>query len=63
MSGEFTINITAFNYHSDEDYGFVGFVHNMTRVVKAQNPVEDWILNLGGSHKRLDSNGRKKKLY
>ena len=58
--GEYAINITAYNLHSDEEYGYNKFTHNMTRVVNIQNPVEFWNLNLGDPAKWLDSEARKK---
>ena len=57
--GEYVINITAYNLHSDENYGYNGYTDNMTRVVTIQNPVEDWIINLGNPPKIIDTDGRK----
>ena len=54
--GEYTINITAYNLHSEE-YGFNKYVHNLTRIVKIQKPVENWVLNLGEPARWLDHNG------
>ena len=57
--GEYVINITAYNLHSDESYGYNGYTDNMTRVVTIQNPVEDWIINFGNPPKIIDADGRK----
>ena len=54
--GEYTINITAYNLHS-EVFGYNKFTHNMTRTVKIQKPVENWDLNLGDPAKWIDTNG------
>ena len=61
--GEFVINVTAYNLHSDEEYGYNGYTHNMTRVIIVQNPVKDWVLNTGSPSKWLDSNGRNMKHF
>lgn len=54
--GEYTINITAYNLHSEE-YGFNKYIHNLTRIVKIQKPVENWVLNLGEPARWIDRNG------
>ena len=56
----YLINITASNLHSDENYGYNGFIHNMTRVVIIQHPVKDWSIDFGDPAKWLDNKGRKK---
>ena len=37
-----TINISAFNLHSDPDWGKVKFTHNFSQVINVQWPVENW---------------------
>ena len=57
--GEYTINITAYNLHSDVEYGYNKYTHNTTRVVTIQNPVMDWDI-VRGRNKALDTLNRKK---
>ena len=54
--GAYIINITAYNLHS-EDFGFNKFIHNMTRIVKVQRPVSNWVLNLGDPAQWIDKDG------
>ena len=61
--GEYTINITAYNLHSEEEYGYNKYTHNITRVITIQNPVQDWTIDFGDPSKIIDSNGRKNTMY
>ncbi len=40
--GDYEVNVTAHNLHSNPDYGAVGHAHNHSQVIHVQMPVEEW---------------------
>ncbi len=42
IPGSYAVNATAYNLHSDEEYGHVGFTHNFSKIVHVQEPLDQW---------------------
>ena len=55
--GRYVINITAYNLHSEPETGYIGYTHNMTRVIIVQIPVENFQIDFGPTAKWLDTDG------
>jgi hypothetical protein len=51
FDGEYIVDVTLKNLHSDEEFGHVGYIHNYSKVIHIQYPVisftedllEDWL--------------------
>ena len=55
--GRYVINVTAYNLHSEPEFGYVKYTHNMTRVINVQIPVENFTIDFGTPAKWLDTDG------
>ena len=51
------INVTAYNLHSEPDFGYIKYTHNMTRIINVQIPVENFTIDFGTPAKWLDTDG------
>jgi len=52
--GTYEVLATAYNLHSDEEYGAVKYTHNATQVIHVQKAVEEWQHEVVSPHMRDD---------